>query len=294
MDFFYLQSPQIEPVFGLRFLADFLKEALAAVVGAGIGAWLGARFAFKSERMRFQADRTLAEQAAANERQLAAEAAAEKRKEAAEQLAATRATAGNLAIFGLSQIYNDLLAFKRQFLDPAKRTPAPWFWLPPVSVAERNYYHFDVVSLAFLFQSKTPGAPIMPTRIAIEQDRFATWLETLQLRSKFHQQYLPPIIEKLQKEHGLSYQPTEQELREAIGERIYQELRNYFSDVERLGDLGVSSSKSLGDDLRAVLVSDLPGQIIIGFERADEMLGGSPLMQARNEAAQREPPPPPR
>jgi hypothetical protein len=219
------------------------------------------------------------------------EAAAEKRKEATEQLAGTRGTAGNLAIFGLSQIYNDLVTFKAQLLDPAKRTPAPWFWLPPVSVAERNYFHFDVASLAFLFQSQTQGASIMPMRVAIEQDRFASWLETLGLRSKFHQQFMPPIIEQIQQEHGLDHQPTERELREAMGERTYHELRNYFADVERLVDLGIRSSKTLADELRAVLVTELPGQIIIGFERAGELLGGiSPVMQARNEMARREPP----
>jgi hypothetical protein len=288
MDLYFL-SPQSEPVFGVEFLADFLKEAVAAIAGAGIGAWLGARFAFKAERERSNSERDLAKRAARNERELAVQAANEARANAAAELAGRRATAGNLAIFGLSQIYNDLATYKKQFLDFAHKSPAPWFWLPPSTIAERNYYHFDVPGLAFLFQSRTPAAPIMVMKLAIEQDRFATWLETLKLRAQFHSQFIPPVIERLQQTYGQSYQVTEAELREAVGDRVYAELRNYLADIENLLHRGLKSAKELGDELRTVLTTDLPGQIIIGFERADEIGDGSP-MQARDEMARNEPP----
>jgi hypothetical protein len=272
---FYLAAAA-ETIFGVKFWAEFTREALAAIAGAGFGAWLGAWLAFRLERRKAADDRSMAGAAAALE------------------LAGRRATAGNLAIFGLSQIYNDLAIYKRQFLDPANRSPAPWFWLPPTTVAERNYYRFDVPSLAFLFQSKTPGAPEMVMKLALEQDRFATWLETLQIRARFHEQFIPPIIERLQREQGSDKKYTDAELQDAVGLRIYAELRNYYSDIDTLLHLGLKSSKELGDELRRLLVAELAGQTIIGFERADEVGGGSPLMQARNEAARNERPLPPR
>jgi hypothetical protein len=127
-------------------------------------------------------------------------------------------------------------------------------------------------------------------RLAIEQDRFATWLETLQFRARFYEQYVPPIVERLQEMHGVDHRYTDDELRLAVGQRIYSTLRNYLADIDALLHLGLQSSKEIGDALRKLLIAELAGQTIIGFERADEVGGGSPLMWARNEAARNEGP----
>jgi hypothetical protein len=154
-----------DPAFGLKFRVDFTKEALAAIAGAGVGAWLGARFAFGLERRKAPEDRKAAATGASAE------------------LASRRATAGNLAMFTLSQIHNDLLLYDLQLLQPAKISPALWFYLVPTGVAESNFYRFDVPSLAFLLESKYPGAPEMLSRLALEEDRHATILRTAYSRT---------------------------------------------------------------------------------------------------------------
>jgi hypothetical protein len=100
-----IDSP--ETPFGMALFVVFFKDAFAAIAGAGVGAWLGARFAFRSESMR-----------AADERNRAA-------NQAAIELAGRRANSGNLAIFVLSQIFNDLAVYEQQFLVPARRSAAP-------------------------------------------------------------------------------------------------------------------------------------------------------------------------
>jgi hypothetical protein len=266
-------ASQSEAAFGLKFWADFAKDSVAAIAGAGVGALLGARYAFGLERRKATAEHDAAARSAALD------------------LAERRAMAGNLAVFTLAQIYNDLVAYERQLLSPAIRSNAPWFWLAPTGSAERNVYRFDVPNLAFLLQSEQPGAPLMLMRLALEQDRYAAFLDTLQHRAVFHQQSIPPIIERLQREHGNERKYTDAELQQAVGPRIYAQLRNYYSDIETLLRLGVESSGTTGNELRALLVKVLPGQTIIGFEAAEAPSagGGSPLMHARNKAAESPP-----
>ncbi len=256
-----------EPTFGLNFWVDFLKEALAAI--AGVGAWLGAHFAFGLERRKAAEDRKAA----------AAGAAAE--------LAERRATAGNLAIFTLSQIHNDLLLYDLQLLAPAKASPAPWFYLVPTAVDERNFYRFDVPSLAFLLESKYPDAPEMLMRLALEQDRYGAFLDTVRRRTEFHGTHIPPIIERLQRDSPPDRVFTDLDLQRETGPRIYAHLRNCLADIEVLLELGVESSKVLAEQLRALLMAELPGRTIIGFGAAAEaaLKVGSPLVQARNKAA---------
>jgi hypothetical protein len=49
-----------------------------------------------------------------------------------------------------NKVHNDLTVFERQVLEPARHTVAPWFFMPPTTVSDRNFYRADVPSLAFL------------------------------------------------------------------------------------------------------------------------------------------------
>jgi hypothetical protein len=242
---------------------------VAAIAGAGVGAWLGAKYAFGLERQK------------------AIEHRAEAAEAAAQELAAKRAAAGNLGVFTLAQIYNDMLTFKTQLLDQAKKSSAPWFWLMPTSVANRNFYAFDVPSLAFLLESPSPE---MLLKLVLEQDRYSAVLHALQDRADFHQKEVVPVIERLQRDNPAERSYTEKELAAAVGPRVYATLRNYFSDIETLLTLGIKSSQEVAAELRKLLTSELPGRKIIAFEAAEETArAASPLVQARNKVAREDP-----
>lgn len=250
-----------------NYLADFVRDAFAAAAGAGFGAWL----AFRFSRMQTNADRLRAAQ------------------EAAAALAAQRATAGNLAIFALSQMHNDLLAYKAQMLDSANRTDAPWFWMPPLTVSPAGYYRINVESLSFLFQSPHPEAPTLPIKLTLEESRFAVLLDTIQHRAEFHQESVLPAVAKLQAFKAASGKGrlSSQELREHLGETIFATLRNYYSDIATLIPLGLESTKRAAQELRDLLIAELPSQKIIDFDIAERLApGGSPTMRARNKFAE--------
>ena len=143
MNLFYLLRSPDAAVWG-TYLADFVRDTLAAVAGAGFGAWLGARVAFRFARTQAIADRQEAAGLAASE------------------LAERRATAGNLAMFALSQMHNDVLFFRGQLLGPADKTRAPWFWMPPLSVSPSSDHKIDAESLAFLLRQANPERRFCP------------------------------------------------------------------------------------------------------------------------------------
>lgn len=253
-----------------EYFADFLRDTIAAVAGAGFGAWLGAKLAFRFARTQANADRQQATNLAAVE------------------LAERRATAGNLAIFALSQMYNDMLLFSRQLIGPAAKTNAPWFWMTPMRVGPDSYQTIDAASLAFLFQSSQPGAPIMPIKLKLEESRFRGLLETIRDRAEFHQENLVPIIARMMPGTARPSDLTDAQLRIAVGEWVYATLRNYYSDVEWRISRGIDSTQKVATELRNILISEVPGQTIIGFEAAKNIdVELSPLMKARNEFAER-------
>lgn len=257
-------SPEFASLLG--YCAAFVREALAAIAGAGVGAGLGARLAFRHERSKATEDRQRAERAAAVD------------------LANRRATAGNLAIFALSQMHNDLLLFRSQLLEVAQTSKAPWFWMPPLSVNPTGYYAISVDGLAFLFQSTRADAPIIPMKLKLEESRFRVLLETIQRRAEFHQSHLVPILERISSAFPNPDDLTDPKLRREVGERVYATLRNYYVDIKLLILRGIDSTENAAKELREILIAELQGESIIGFEvDKNSVSGGSPLMKARGE-----------
>jgi hypothetical protein len=252
---------QPEIVIGAKFWADFASQALAAIAGAGVGALLGAKYAFGLERTKAQAEKVAA----------AERFAIEQRRQ--------HAAAGNLAVFTLAKIHNDLLTYNQQFMVKAKQSKAPWFWLAPSDVDRGNFHQFDIPSLAFLLQSKSPA---LLMALSLEQSRFAAFLNAVQLRCRVHQEQMLPTIEK----HRIDSSTFDEDIQKVVGRRIYYTLDNFFSDIDTLLTLGIQSSKAIGDELRALLISQLPGEMIIGFEAEDiAAMTLSPVEAARRRAS---------
>jgi hypothetical protein len=257
--------PPPEPIIGVKFWADFASQALAAIAGAGVGALLGAKYAFGLERTKAQTEKVAA----------AERLASEQRRQ--------HAVAGNLAVFTLAKIHNDLLTYNQQFMVRAKQSNAPWFWLLPSDVDSGNFHQFDIPSLAFLLQSKSPKILM---QISLEQARFAAFLNAVQLRCRFHQEHLLPAIEK----YRIDSSTSDADIQKVVERRIYFTLHNFFSDIDTLLNLGIQTSKAVGDELRALLVSELPGEKIIWFEAEDIVaMTISPLEAARHRASSERP-----
>jgi hypothetical protein len=135
----------------------------------------------------------------------------------------------------------------------------------------------------------------MLMKLAIERDRFRGFLSAVERQAKFHQEHVPAALERMADAESVPERLyTDAELRKAVGRRVYAELRNYFADIEIALELGLETVRKTGEELRKILVDDLPGQKIVEFQAAEAMSGLqiSPSMQARTRAALRDGPGP--
>jgi hypothetical protein len=237
-----VQTP--ETLSWLKYGSELVRDAFAA----GFGAWIGAWYAFRLERQKKTAERTDALQ-----------------------------TAGNYAVFTLTRILNSLLIYKRMY-DEAAKTRSPWFQLPATRVADRDFVSFDLPSLAFLFESKEKDGPLMPMKLAIEQERYAAFLEQVRLRGELHQEILVYVTERDPDFASKVY--TDDELQRKVGPTPFYKLRNYYTDITGYLERDLKTSEALLKELRALLEREFRGRRIVGFERAP-LEGPEPIMAAR-------------
>lgn len=257
-----------DALFGARFWADFIKEAVAAVAGAGVGAWLGAKSAFALERSKARAEHL---EAARTEAHL---------------LADRRQAAGNLAVFTLARMRNDLVTYKCHVYDEAMKGDSPWLRMLATRVYAGSYLRFDLPGIAFLLESKEQDGPLMPMKLAIEQDRYAALLETIRVRGDYHQEQLVRVSERIPDFASRKF--TDEELQKIVGPTAYYTLRNYLSDIGEFLARNLKTSGALLKELRELLQKELPGRFIVGYEDAP-IEERSPIVDARNRA----PPPSP-
>lgn len=246
----------------MRFWMELLRDVIAAIAGAGFGAWLGARLAFSLERAK------------------SAEAHSDERERSARELLSVRAAAGNMAMFALARMHNDLVTFKRQCVDEADKTMAPWFFQNGIDLPITNSHRFNFEALGFLFESRDPE---MPLKLAIQEDNYASLVQTLRRRNAMHQEEaIPALSSTSQKISDLSADA----LKKIVGDRIYFTLDNYASDVRVLLSSGIAGTQQAADELRELLREMHPGHTIIGFSvPADLQLKPSPIEVARQASA---------
>ena len=253
-----------ESPFGPKFWADLTAAAVAGVISSLIGALVGASVAFRHERQKAKADREI------------------QAKKDADKLRSTRAAAGNLAMFTLARIQNDVLTYNTQFLAPALARPAPWLYLPATNFETSATHRFDINSLAFLLQSKSPEILM---KLALEEDRFHGLVDLIRTRSEFHDAQYPTVVAAIRTQYNNPDILSPAQLKSLVPPDFFHKLYNFTSDIQTLVDLGIKSSKQIADELRSVLLSEMPGEKIIGFSELEELArGGSPVMAAREAA----------
>jgi hypothetical protein len=117
-------------------------------------------------------------------------------------------SAGNRAIFLISQQYNILNTLKNQLIEPYKDNPGAWVNIPAVLPRCHDDLRFDVAALEFLLDSSNPN--ILGELLVAEQ-RFLEAIKTVNERSILHRDRLQSQIAALKYERGTYVLPGELE-----------------------------------------------------------------------------------
>jgi hypothetical protein len=101
-------------------------------------------------------------------------------------------TATNTALFSLFQIANDLIAYRREHIEPHRKDPERWYTVPPTKLPPPP--RFDAASLSYLFE--IPGdAPTLPMAVHVGIGKYESIFESAAERYRIHMTEVQPALE---------------------------------------------------------------------------------------------------
>jgi hypothetical protein len=228
-----------EPSLWVKFGSDVLSQGIAALVGATAGASL----AFLIERKKSAEDRVQQE-------------ARELKRERDQQ-----ALAGMVAMFTLTRMYNTLLNFFRQRIEPVRTDPLLWYKMPPGGEPSLEGIQFDYTALAFLLKSESPSIVLKLDTLA---DQYRTLADSVRRRSAMHENEILPRLEEIRIPPGTPMQNIEAYL----GERLVTSMKNYTDDIRRLVYSALQELPAVGQELYNLLKKRMPEENFIWFGHA--------------------------
>lgn len=235
-----------EPSILLKFAEDLASQGLAALMGAAAGATL----AFHFERRRAQEDqrRTVRRE--------------QKREVDSEALA------GNMALFTLTRMYNTLLNFWRQRIEPWRDDPLLWYMMPPGGEPSLEGVGFDYTALAFLLKGEAPSIMLKLDGLA---DQYRTLADTVRRRSVMHEQELAPKMEQIRVVPGTPVQNVE----DYLGKRLSGTMQAYTADIRTFVYTSLQELPTVAQQLHGLLQKKMPDENFIWFNRATDREGKS-------------------
>ena len=168
---------------------------------------------------------------------------------------------GNLAIFNLMRMANDLFVYRRQFIEPFRGKPTAFLEMPPSLELLEDDIYFNVENLFFLLNADEIN---FIGELAIEKSRFNKALDAINDRSKVHRFEVQPTLEKSNIIQSGNY--TFEQIEAALGERLYHTIIQATEQVVTHVDETINSLNITGDKLSKLLKKVFPGERIISFE----------------------------
>ena len=233
-----------EPALWIKFLTDLASQGLAALAGAGGGAWLAFAFA----RKQAQEDRRRLDERD-NQRERDREA-----------------LAGQVAMLTLARMYNTLLNFFRQRIEPWRTEPLQWYFSPPGGEPSLEDIRIDYGSLAFLLKG---DAPSIVLKLDLLVEHYRSVADMVRRRSELHETAVLPKLE------GVSVVPgtPESALRPYIGPILIATMRSYTDDIRGLVYTALDQLPTVGQELYTLLKKRMPDENFIWFTRATDRDG---------------------
>lgn len=232
-------------IFGASKISDtsVLLPSLATLVAAFFGAW----FAYKLQ------DR------------------AKRREEEKEKVERS-----NDLLFSLFQKLNALKMFQFDFVEPSRNDPGQMISMQPVLDFKLPDSPIKAENINYLLKTKHKQ---LLFDAHIEDQRFEETEKVIRYRSHLHLNYIQPAMQAAGMIDGAEY--TNVQIRAAVGDLLYAQLRKATEAVIYHVDRTIESSDNLREKLIAVIKEIFPNEPIIEFVLLEEPPNQSPQTDAR-------------
>lgn len=171
---------------------------------------------------------------------------------------------GNNSIFALMRMANKLVNFQRQIITPIRTNPSRLLEMPPTNQLEKDDIKLNIEKLYFLLETDDSN---LLGEIMIEEDRYRSAIEAINIRSHLHIHEVQPLLERAGIVQGGNY--TFAQIEVILGQRLYVAISQATDQVISHVDAAVVSIKSVADKLTASLKKQYPNEKIISFTLPD-------------------------
>jgi hypothetical protein len=166
----------------------------------------------------------------------------------------------NITLFNLSRMANKLVVYQRDIINPERNSPLRFLAIRPTSSLEKEHVKLNVDGLYFLLET---DAMNLLGEVMVEEERYRTSMDAINLRSEYHINKIQPLLEKAGFISGNSY--SLDQIKNILGPAAYDTLQETTEQMIEHVDRTLISLKSIADKLKVSIKTQHPDSIVISF-----------------------------
>jgi hypothetical protein len=165
---------------------------------------------------------------------------------------------GNVAIFNILRMINNLLNYQRQIIDPVRDKQSAFLEMSPTLPSEKDALSINVESLSFLFVVTEPN---ILGELSVGESKYQRTLEAIVERSRIHREEVQPTLEEAGIVQGGDY--TFKQIELALGNRLFTTLQESTNQIIEHVDGTILSLQGVATKLSEALLRIYPNETII-------------------------------
>ncbi len=167
---------------------------------------------------------------------------------------------GNVVIFNILRMINNLLNFQKQIIDPVRRKPSAFLEMSPTTQLPKEDISIDLNSIYYILETEDRN---LLGEISVELSKYQKALDAINERSIIHIHEVQPTLEKAAIVQGGDYHP--EQIEAALGNRLYVTMHEATKQVIEHVDNTLLSLQRVGSKLTQSLKKQFPGETIISI-----------------------------
>lgn len=167
---------------------------------------------------------------------------------------------GNVVIFNILQMINNLLIYQKQIIDPVRGKPSAFLEMSPTTQLSKEEISLDLNGIYYILNTEDIN---LLGEISVEVSKYHKALDAINERSLIHIRQVQPTLEKAEIVQGNDYLP--EQIEGAIGNRLYVSMHESTKQVIEHVDNTLLSLQEVCRKLTQSLEKQFPGEAIISI-----------------------------
>ncbi|MFH1702216.1 MAG: hypothetical protein ABIB41_02130 [Nitrospirota bacterium] len=167
---------------------------------------------------------------------------------------------GNVVIFNILQMINNLLNYQKQIIDPVRGKSSAFLEMSPTTQLPKEDISVDLNSIYYILETVDRN---LLGEISVELSRYQKALDAINERSIIHIHEVQPTLEKAGIVQGGDYRP--EQIKAALGNRLYVTMHEATKQVIEHVDNTLLSLQEVGSKLTQSLKKQFPSEAIISI-----------------------------